>query len=443
VLETPKGGDNILFGMGLFTGRVNPRASALLWRSGADSQVTDVKIMGGGGTPTMDGKSLGAAQARSGDPVADGRWDAQYPSIWVTDGGGGTFANVWSPNTFASAGFYISDTSTPGHIYEVSVEHHVRNEFVLDNVQNWEFLAPQTEQEVGDGPDAVSLEVRNSRNILFANYHGYRVTRSYHPAETAVKLFNSSDIRFRNVHINAESGVALCDEIGCGTYLRASKFPFENAIQDKTRKLEVREREFAVLDVTGPARAGRSGRDGKVKQAGDRLLVDLRRDRRRGRRALFRREALPADLSLDPGQGPGGGARPFAGPDEPGGRPFGQAAGGVVVRPAGQRLFDRSQRAQGPDDGDRADGRRPRARREDPAAGQLVEQRRVQGSVRSGHRPVHHPGRDVRPRRRRAQGAGIRVARRQPVAAGLPGVAAGTARTMSAGAGPTACRPTA
>jgi hypothetical protein len=266
VLETPRGGDNMLAGIGIFTGRVNPRASALLWRSGETSQVTDVKIMGGGGTPTADGKSLGAAQARSGDPVADGRWDAQYPSIWVTDGGGGTFANVWSPNTFASAGFYISDTHTPGHIYEVSVEHHVRNEFVLDNVQNWEFLAPQTEQEVGDGPDAVSLEIRNSRNILFANYHGYRVTRSYHPAETAVKLFNSSDIRFRNVHINAESGVALCGADGCGTYLRASKFPFENAIQDKTRKLEVREREFAVLDVTDKSGPTASTANDKVRK---------------------------------------------------------------------------------------------------------------------------------------------------------------------------------
>ena len=250
MIETPRGGDNILSGIGLFTGRVNPRASALLWRSGERSQVTDVKIMGGGGTPTVDGKPLGAAQARSGDPVADGRWDAQYPSIWVTDGGGGTFANVWSPNTFASAGFYISDTKTPGHIYEVSVEHHVRNEFVLDHVENWEFLAPQTEQEVGDGPDAVSLEVRNSRNILFANYHAYRVTRSYHPAETAVKLFNASDIRFRNVHVNAESGYATCGASGCGTFLRASKYTFENAIQDKTRKLETREREFAVLDVS-------------------------------------------------------------------------------------------------------------------------------------------------------------------------------------------------
>ncbi len=249
IIESPKGGDNILSGLGLFTGRVNPRAAALLWRSGENSLVEDVKIMGGGGTPTADGKPLGILTARSGDPVADGRWDAQYPSIWVTDGGGGTFADIWSPNTFAQAGFYVTDTSTPGHVYQMSVEHHARNEFVLDNVQNWEFLAPQTEQEVGDGPDAVSLEIRNSRNLLFANYHGYRVTRSYHPARSAVKLFNSGDIRFRNVHVNAESGYASCDDQGCGTFLRASKYPFENAIEDISGGQLLREREFARLDI--------------------------------------------------------------------------------------------------------------------------------------------------------------------------------------------------
>jgi sugar lactone lactonase YvrE len=255
ILQSPKGGDNILSGLGLFTGRVNPRASALLWRSGEQSLVEDVKIMGGGGTPTADGKALGTMSVHTGDPVTDARLDAQYPSIWVTDGGGGTFADVWSPNSFAQAGFYVTDTSTPGHVYEMSVEHHARNEFVLDNVQNWEFLAPQTEQEVGDGPNAVSLEIRNSRNLLFANYHGYRVTRSYHPARSAVKLFNSGDIRFRNVHVNAESGFATCDDEGCGTFLRASKYPFDNAIEDLSSKRVVREREFARLDIGAVDRA--------------------------------------------------------------------------------------------------------------------------------------------------------------------------------------------
>ena len=252
ILESPRGGDNILSGLGLFTGRVNPRASALLWRSGENSLVNDVKIMGGGGTPTADGTMLGAARVHTGDPITDDRLDAQYPSIWVTDGGGGTFVDVWSPNSFAQAGFYVTDTATPGHVYEMSVEHHARNEFVLDNVQNWEFLAPQTEQEVGDGPDAISLDIRNSKNLLFANYHGYRVTRTYAPEKSAVKITNSGDIRFRNVHVNAESGYATCDDEGCGTFLRASKYPFDNAIEDVTRKLFVREREFASLDI-GPA----------------------------------------------------------------------------------------------------------------------------------------------------------------------------------------------
>ncbi|RMB34437.1 sugar lactone lactonase YvrE [Sphingomonas sp. PP-F2F-G114-C0414] len=242
LLQSAKGGNAIVSGLGLWTGGVNPRATALLWKAGEASMVNDVKIQGGGGTVLTKGSPIGF-----GDPRA--RFDGQYPSIWVTDGGGGTFAALWSPNTLASAGFHVSNTKTPGHVYELSAEHHYRAEIVLDHVENWEFLAPQTEQEVRDGVNAISTEIRNSRNILFANYHGYRVTRSIKPMDAAVKLYNSGDIRFRNVHVNAESGFASCDEKGCGTYLRASKFPFENAIKDMTRQQEVRELEFAKLDV--------------------------------------------------------------------------------------------------------------------------------------------------------------------------------------------------
>jgi len=248
LLESARGGNAIVSGLGLWTGGVNPRATALLWRAGAASMVNDVKIQGGGGTVLTKGSPIGF-----GDPRA--RFDGQHPSIWVTDGGGGTFAAVWSPNTLASAGFYVSDTKTPGYVYELSAEHHYRAEIVLDRVENWEFHAPQTEQEVRDGVNAVSTEFRNARNILFANYHGYRVTRSAKPMDVAVRLYNSSDIRFRNVHVNAESAFASCDDKGCGTYVRASKYPFENAIKDMTGGLEVREREFARLDVGAVATA--------------------------------------------------------------------------------------------------------------------------------------------------------------------------------------------
>ena len=243
LVESARGGDAIVTGVGLFTGGVNPRATALLWRAGEQSLVEDVRIHGGHGTLLPNGRRVDFS-----DPKF--RMDGQHPGIWVTDGGGGYFVANWTPDTMEDAGFYVSDTTTPGHVYELSAEHHNRHEIVLDGVENWEFLAPQTEQEVIDGLESMSLEVRNSKHILFANYHAYRVTRSLKPAPTAVRLFNVDDIRFRNMSSNAESGFATCDDKGCGTYLRASKFPFENAITDMTHQLETRERQFAVLNVS-------------------------------------------------------------------------------------------------------------------------------------------------------------------------------------------------
>ena len=234
-----------------------------------------------------------------------GRWGAQYPSLWVTHGGGGTFANIWTPNTFAQSGFYVSDTTTPGHVYELSAEHHLFNEIKLDRVENWDFNAPQTEEEAPTSPEAVSLEINWSRNITIANYHGYRVTRSHAPFPAAVRLSNSSDIRFRNVHVNAESGYGICDDNGCGTFLRVSKFPYENAIQDVTHHLEVREREFAVLDIPAnppaPAPSDASAVVAARRQrrtTRGRLLRDFRRRRRRRGHALFRRSPSAPDLLL-------------------------------------------------------------------------------------------------------------------------------------------------
>jgi len=238
MIDSAKGGDAMLSGFGVYTGVTNPRIAGVIWKAGANSLIDDVKFQGGGGTPRNFSERLPGA-----------RVDGQNPSLWVTDNGGGTFANIWMPHPYGWAGLLVTDTSTPGHVYELSNEHHFRNEIVLDNVQNWEFLAPQTEEEVRDSADTIALDVRNSRNILFANYHAYRVTRTIKPADTAIRLQNSSDIRFRNLHTNAESGYSICDENGCSPYLRASKFPYENAITDVTRHWQVREREFAVLDI--------------------------------------------------------------------------------------------------------------------------------------------------------------------------------------------------
>jgi len=229
VIEAPAGGANILSGVGIATNGVNPRAVGILWRSGAASLIDDVRMMG---------------------PVGgNSRWESQNPSIWVTQGGGGNFTDIWTPNTNAKAGFFVSDTKTPGRVYELSTEHHVHSEIKLDHVENWEFYGPQTEEEAAESPESLSLEIASSKNITFANYHAYRVARSRAPYPAAVRVYDSSDIHFRNVRMNSEHGYAVCDQNGCGTFVRAGKFPYENSVEDVTHRLTTRERQFAVLDI--------------------------------------------------------------------------------------------------------------------------------------------------------------------------------------------------
>ncbi|MGH9563930.1 MAG: glycosyl hydrolase family 28-related protein, partial [Terracidiphilus sp.] len=195
VILAPPGSSNILSGIGLFTGGINPRAVAVLWKAGEQSLIDDVRFLGGHGSGVNPYNNNHTA-----DPDLRKRWDSQYPSLWIADGGGGSFADIWTPNTFAQAGFEVTDTKTPGHVYELSNEHHVRNEIKFDHVENWDINSPQTEEEAGESPESLSLEIDNSRNLTFANYHAYRVTRSRAPFASAVRIYNSSDIHFRNIH---------------------------------------------------------------------------------------------------------------------------------------------------------------------------------------------------------------------------------------------------
>jgi hypothetical protein len=244
LLETPKDGTNIVTGIGLYTNGMNPRAVAAKWMAGTDSMMNDVRFLGGHGTIDPNATAEEAHKiwkeiyndSHSADSNPSRRWDGQYPSLWIT--GGGTFVGIWTPSTFAQAGLYISNTSTAGRIYELSSEHHVRNEVVLDHASNWQIYALQTEEERGEGGFALPLDIRDSSNVTFANLHMYRVVSSYQPFKYAVTLTNSSNIRFRNVHCYSDSKVS-----------------FDTTIYDQTHNTELRQREFSWLTTSGAAPA--------------------------------------------------------------------------------------------------------------------------------------------------------------------------------------------
>lgn len=306
MIEAPQGGTNVVIGIGLYTNGINPRAVAALWMAGKDSMMNDVRFLGGHGTNNLDGTRTNPYNNdHSADPDLNRRWDGQYPSLWVTAGGGGTFFDIWTPSTFAQAGMLVTDTSTEGRIYGMSSEHHVRYEVQLRNVSHWRIYSLQTEEERGEGGFALPLEIDRSNDITVANFHIYRVISSFQPFPHAIKVSQSKDIRFRNIHCYSNSKVA-----------------FDAAVFDQTNGREIRQREFAWLDLSGAPPAPAPERTspvlapgaqvqklaggffnisgGAVSSSGDYYFVDAQRQRIYRWDPAARQLSTVSDAPLDP-----------------------------------------------------------------------------------------------------------------------------------------------
>lgn len=250
MIEAPEGGANVMIGIGVYTNGINPRAVGVKWMAGKDSLMNDVRFLGGHGTVNLDGSRTNPYNnTHTADPDLNRKWDSQYPSLWVTNGGGGTFFDIWTPSTFAQAGMLVTDTSTEGRIYEMSSEHHMRYELQFRNVANWRIYALQTEEERGEGGFALPLEIDHCSNLTFTNMHIYRVISSYQPFPYAIAVSNSKNIRFRNVHHYSNSKVA-----------------FDATVADRSNHAEIRQREFASLTVSGRAPTPKATPGAKVEK---------------------------------------------------------------------------------------------------------------------------------------------------------------------------------
>lgn len=248
LLVAPKEGTNIVSGIGLNTSGVNPRAVATKWMAGEKSMMNDVRFTGGHGTYLLDGKDVRTYNDnRTADGIPYRKWDTQYWSLWITDGGGGTFKDIWTPSPYASAGMFISNTSTPGRIYFISIEHHVRNEVIIDQVANWRMFGLQLETESGEGPYCLPVKVSNSQDLLFVNTFLYRVSRVSTPVHHAICTENVKELTFKGIHTHSWT-----------------KFPFDNSIYDATHNVDVRPREAALVHISGNAPASEASEQSEV-----------------------------------------------------------------------------------------------------------------------------------------------------------------------------------
>ncbi len=248
LLESPSGGVNIVSGIGLSTGTGNARAVACKWMAGAGSYLGDVKFIGGHGnlavptdthtpssarpaqSPATSGAPDNHASPRPADQTAN--WDSQYWSLWITNGGGGTFKDIWTANTDALAGVYISHTATPGRIYALSVEHHVRNEIRLNKVANWKIYALQLEEESRESSECQPMELQDCSDMVFANLYLFRVIRVNKPYPWSIRRWGGDRIELLNVHNYSQT-----------------KYTTTSTLYDVDANTEIRPWEFARMYI--------------------------------------------------------------------------------------------------------------------------------------------------------------------------------------------------
>lgn len=232
LLIAPRGGANIVTGIGIATGNWNPRAAGVVWMAGPRSLLEDVDF--------WEGRSEYVQVLEPAAPKPLPRAErpamqlgAQYPSLWVTDGGGGIFRGIWSHASTAKAGLVVENTSTPGTIYQFSCEHHMQNEVRIDHAAHWRIYDLQTEEENPAGQDAVPVTLDAAQDVTFANTYMYRVSRTVLPKLYAA-VAKDSEAAFENVKVFSQTRLA-----------------FDNSVFDENSGVEVRPHHF-VFFALGP-----------------------------------------------------------------------------------------------------------------------------------------------------------------------------------------------
>jgi hypothetical protein len=220
LLAAPAGGQNIVTGFGIATGNANAGAAGIDWRGGERSMIEDVEFIRWGNHRGVN---------RNGPKP---ELDSQYPSLWIHDGGGGIFRDIWSHSGIAKAGLLVENTQTPGVIYQLSNEHHMEREVRFDHVSNWTVYDLQTEEERPEGAEAFSLDIVASRNLLFANTYMYRVSRNIMPKLYAVLAKDADNVVFSNVKVFSQT-----------------RLSFDNTIVEQNSGCKVRAHHFVQFSV--------------------------------------------------------------------------------------------------------------------------------------------------------------------------------------------------
>ncbi len=214
LLHAPLGGSNYVSGIGFDPG-LNPGGYSIHWQAGAKSYLGDFWV--------------------SWAHTEKEKATSQSGVIWV-EGGGGVFKNIWSGHKNPPTSLRVSDTDIPGRMYQLSLEHKIGREIIIERVKNWSFYNLQTEhsQSMSETEESIPITISDSSHLIFANTYLYRTSGTKRIPRDGIVAEKVSNLKFYGIHNFNWKGMP-------------SRFSYEDA----KAGIQVETKELTTLFISG------------------------------------------------------------------------------------------------------------------------------------------------------------------------------------------------
>lgn len=145
----------------------NPGAIGLLWETGGSTLVSGVSSYRTSSTmPTEGAFDIFFHPASFPDNHRIGKGNNTEYSLYIQGvNATGSFADIWTCNSYAFGGTWVIDSQGPGIFYQLSDEHHYGHEVTFVNAANWEIWTMQTEDRMDDCSQTIPLNLVGCQNI--------------------------------------------------------------------------------------------------------------------------------------------------------------------------------------------------------------------------------------------------------------------------------------
>ena len=173
----------------------NPGAMGLLWETGGTLSIPNIPMYG------LFDVFFHPASYPDNHRLGIGN-NTEYSLFIQGPQASGSFADIWTCNSYAFGGTWVINSMGPGIFYQLSDEHHYGHEVTLVNSSNWQIWTVQTEDRMDDCAQTIPINIINCSNITVGQLQTNRDGNVTTGAAIAIENTNTGNNNILALHLH-------------------------------------------------------------------------------------------------------------------------------------------------------------------------------------------------------------------------------------------------